>query len=145
MCCYVGCVVQGHPEYVECHLHAAKAEAAKGNLEAAIEAAKRALEAKADHPEALAMLGSLHMAATRWGEAHKSFKALRDLPADPSQVCRGEREYVCMCVSCVVAASTTSRVHPCAAAFVQAGRKGGGGIPSVWIRRVGNSLTGAAK
>jgi Flp pilus assembly protein TadD len=81
-------LLQGHPEYVECHLHAAKAEAAKGNLEAAIEAAKRALEAKADHPEALAMLGSLHMAATRWGEAHKSFKALRDLPADPAQVCR---------------------------------------------------------
>jgi tetratricopeptide (TPR) repeat protein len=65
-------VLQGHPEYVECHLHTAKAEAAKGDLEAAIAAAMRALEAKANHPEALAMLGSLHMAATRWGEVNSS-------------------------------------------------------------------------
>lgn len=65
---------------MECHLRAAKSESSKGNMDSAVEAASKALEVRKEHPGALAMMGSLNMMKQNWSEAHKSFKALRDLP-----------------------------------------------------------------
>jgi RNA polymerase-associated protein CTR9 len=70
-------VLKVHPTFVDCHLRAASAARARGDMAGAMAAATLALEGAAGNSDALAVVGSLHMTAANWPEAQNAFKALQ--------------------------------------------------------------------
>eukprot|EP00240_Pyramimonas_obovata_P000109 CAMPEP_0118921074 /NCGR_PEP_ID=MMETSP1169-20130426/461_1 /TAXON_ID=36882 /ORGANISM="Pyramimonas obovata, Strain CCMP722" /LENGTH=1092 /DNA_ID=CAMNT_0006861731 /DNA_START=195 /DNA_END=3470 /DNA_ORIENTATION=- len=70
-------VLEAHPAFADCHLRAARAARARGDLTAAMEEAQAALAARPGDPDALALVGSLHMHAARWSEAQTAFRTLQ--------------------------------------------------------------------